>query len=96
VNDQKLDNEIIPLLMAERMFLPGPFRNSSDFISRVKSKGIAFTTPEAEQQLKGLLSTDSKVFRLTSTGYVNDSTRTIDTVVRVSSNGVSYLEWKER
>jgi type II secretory pathway component PulK len=96
VNDQKLDNEIIPLLMAERMFLPGPFRNSSDFISRVKSKGIAFTTPEAEQQLKSLLSTDSKVFRLTSTGYVNDSTRTIDTVVRVSSNGVSYLEWKER
>jgi len=96
VNDQKLDNEIIPILMAERMFLPGPFRNSSDFINRVKSKGIVFVSPEAEQQLKGLLSTDSKVFRLTSTGYVNESTRAIDTVIRVSSNGVSYLEWKER
>jgi len=96
VNDQMLDNEVIPLLMAERMFLPGPFRSSGDFINRVKSKGIAFVSPEAEQQLKGLLSTDSKVFLLSSTGYVNESTRTIDTVIRVSSNGVSYLDWKER
>jgi hypothetical protein len=82
--------------MAERMFLPGPFRNSSDFIGRIKSKGIAFASPEAETQLKGLISTDSKVFLLSSTGYIAESTRTIDTVIRVSSNGVSYLDWKER
>jgi type II secretory pathway component PulK len=96
LGDMTLDNEVIPMLMAERMFLPGPFRNSSDFIGRIKSKGIAFASPEAETQLKGLISTDSKVFLLSSTGYVNESTRTIDTVIRVSSNGVSYLAWKER
>jgi general secretion pathway protein K len=96
VNDQMLDNEVIPMLMAERMFLPGPFRSSSDFINRVKSKGVAFVSPEAEQSLKGLLSTKSRVFLLSSTGYVNESTRTINTVIRVSSNGVSYLDWKER
>ena len=59
-------------------------------------QGIAFASPEAETQLKGLISTDSKVFLLSSTGYIAESTRSIDTVIRVSSNGVSYLDWKER
>ncbi|MEE2829009.1 MAG: hypothetical protein VX498_07470 [Myxococcota bacterium] len=95
VSDQVLDNEVVPLLMAERSFIPGPFRNANDFISRVKAKGVAFTDAETENQLKGLLATDSRVFRLRATGYVNDSTRTIDATVRVSSRGVQYLEWRE-
>ena len=95
VLDQTLDNEIVPLLMAERAFLPGPFRNSGDFINRVKAKGIVFTSPEVETSLKSLISTDSRVFRLRATGYVNESTRTIDATIRVGNSGVSYLEWKE-
>ena len=96
LTDQVLDNEVLPVLLVERSFLPGPFRSSSDFVSRLKAKNIAFISPEAENQLKSQVSTDSRVFRLTSTGYINESTRTVDAVIRVNSNGVSYLEWKER
>ncbi len=96
VTDPRLDSEIIPLLMAERAFLPGPFRNAQDFLSRVKAKQVVFLSPEAENQLKALVRTDSRFFRLQATGYVNDSTRTIDAIVRINKSGVQYLEWKER
>ena len=96
LTDQVLDNEVLPVLLVERAFLPGPFRSSSDFVGRLKAKNIAFISPDAENQLKSQISTDSRVFRLTSTGYINESTRTVDAVIRVNSNGVSYLEWKER
>lgn len=93
--DLRLDTEIVPLLMAERMFLPGPFRNANDFIGRVKAKGIVML-PEAEQALKGLITTKSRVFRLTATGYIGDSTATIEQVVRVNTSSVRTLEWRER
>jgi type II secretory pathway component PulK len=95
VPDIRLDTEVVPLLIAERMFLPGPFRNGTDFINRVKAKGIVFD-PAAEQALKGLVTTKSRVFRLTATGYVNESTSTIETTIRVNSSSIRTLEWRER
>jgi general secretion pathway protein K len=96
VTDQRLDQEIVPLLIAGRTFLPGPFRNTSDFMGRVKAQGVVFLNDAAESTLKGLLTTKSKVFTLTSTGYVNDSTSTVEAVVRITRSRVRYLEWRER
>ena len=95
VTDQRLDTEIVPLLIAERTFLPGPFRNSADFIARLKAKQVVFISPDAESQLKELVSTDSRVFLLESTGYVNESTADIKTTVRINRSSVRYLDWKE-
>jgi len=86
----QLIDQKIPELMAERIFIP--YARNTDFISRVQAKGVTFTDVN---RLKSIISTDSKVFRLTSTGYVNDSTYSTVTVIRVNSNGVRYLLWKE-
>jgi type II secretory pathway component PulK len=80
----------IPELMAERIFIP--YARSADFISRVQAKGITLRDVD---RLKTIISTDSKVFRLSSTGYVNESTYNTVAVVRVNNNGVRYLLWKE-
>ncbi len=80
----------VPELMAERIFIP--YARATDFISRVQSKGI---TLRDVNRLKSVISTDSKVFRLSSTGYVNESTYNTVAVVRVNNNGVRYLLWKE-
>jgi len=86
----QLIDEQLPKIMAERIFMP--FTRNTDFISRVQSKGITFTDVN---RLKSILSTDSKVFRLNSTGYVNESTYSTVTVIRVNNSGVRYLLWKE-
>lgn len=96
VTDQRLDQEIVPLLVAGRLFLPGPFRNSNDFMGRVKSQGVVFLNDAAETALKGLVSTQSKVFTLTSTGYVGESTSTVQAIVRITKSRVRYLEWREK
>jgi len=96
VTDQRLDQEIVPLLVAGRTWLPGPFRNKNDFIGRVKAQGVVFVNDAAETQLKGLIETKSKVFTLTSTGYVGESTSTVEAIVRITKSRVRYLEWRER
>jgi len=80
----------LPELMAERIFVP--YARATDFISRVQAKEIALRDVN---RLKTIISTDSKVFRLNSTGYVNESTYDTVAVVRVNNNGVRYLLWKE-
>ena len=80
----------IPELMGERIFIP--YARSADFISRVQAKGIVLRDVN---RLKTIISTDSKVFRLSSTGYVNESTYNTVAVVRVNNNGVRYLLWKD-
>lgn len=53
--------------------------------------------PALEQSLKSLLLTDSNQFRLSATGYLGDSERTLDALVRADRNGrMSILDWKER
>jgi general secretion pathway protein K len=83
-------DEQLPRIMAERIFMP--FARNTDFAKRVQARGITLTNVN---RLNSIVSTDSKVFRLTSTGYVNDSTYNTVAVVRVNSNGVRYLLWKE-
>ena len=87
--------EAVSYLMAERMFLPGPFRNADNFIQRAEARGLIFE-PTARQALKSLVTTKSRVFRLTATGYVNDSTATIEQVIRVNKSSLRVLEWRER
>ncbi len=86
----QLIDEKLPELMAERIFMP--YARNTDFISRVQAKTI---TLREVNRLKSIISTDSKVFRLKSTGYVNESTYTTLAVIRVNNNGVRYLLWKE-
>jgi len=86
----QLIDEQLPKIMAERIFMP--FARNTDFAGRVQAKGITLSNVN---RLNSIISTDSKVFRLTSTGYVNDSTYSNVVVVRVNSNGVRYLLWKE-
>ena len=88
--------EIVMIMMAERMFLPGPFRNADDFLGRAERHGIRFTDPNARTALKSLVTTKSRVFRLTATGYVNDSTAVIEQVIRVNKSSIRTLEWRER
>lgn len=97
VNDQALDIAVAKLMFSLK-YLPGPAKNARDFIARLKTPEIQvgnFILPALEQTLTSLIATDSRVFRLEATGYVNDSTRTITTTVRINRNGVRYLEWKE-
>ncbi len=89
VTDQLLA-EKIPELMIERIFLP--YTKANDFLARAKSKGIVFN--QNESRIKPLLTTDSRVFRLTSTGYVNESTRRIEMIMRVSSGHYRGLSWR--
>ena len=93
VNEQVL-YEAVANLMGSRMLL-GPFRNADDFLRRAESFRVVFP-PEARTALKAIVTTKSKVFRLTATGYVNDSTATIEQVIRVTKSRVRVLEWRER
>ena len=103
--------EKVAFLMLEKGF--SPFRNSRDFVNRVKNPsaplpipgltgaaatglpGIPLTT-EQEGVLRSMVRTNSNYFRLRSTGYVGDSARTIEVVVRVRSNRTSTLDRRVR
>ena len=94
MNEQVL-MEVTANLIAFRTFM-GPFTNADAFLRQAEGFGLVFTDPAARQALKGLVTTKSKVFRLTATGYVNDSTATIEQVIRVTKSRVRVLEWRER
>lgn len=93
-DDQALDAKMMEIMFSLKA-LPGPARNANDFVNRVKGAGIPLI-PELESTLKGLVATDSRIFRLSATGYVNDSTSTIEAVMRVRRNSVRYLDYAER
>ena len=57
--------------------------------------GIPMTT-EQEGLLRSMVRTNSNHFRLRATGYVGDSARTIEVVVRVRSNRTSTLDRRVR
>jgi general secretion pathway protein K len=88
-------DQAMPALMFGLKFMPGPARNPNDFVNRVKAQGIALR-PELEATFRDSITTDSKAFRLSATGYVGDSARTITETVRVGRVATKVLEWKER
>ncbi len=93
VQDPQLDAAVLQLQVQQQLM--GPSRNANDFINRVKGTGIALV-PGLESTFRSLIATDSRIFRLTATGYVNDSTSTIESVLRVRRNSVRYLDYRER
>lgn len=98
---QVLDQVVQALnLTLKNPLLGGPVKNAREFPARVQAVATRLGTPlvfvpGGDKQLEGMVATDSKRFRINSTGYVNDSVRTIDTIVRVNKSRVRYLQWKE-
>jgi type II secretory pathway component PulK len=109
--DPAIGNDIIQakvaFMMFERRF--SPYRNSRDFVNKVKQPSIPLPIPnlsgpaatglpgiplttESEGLLRSMVRTNSNYFRLRSTGYVGDSARTIEVVVRVRSNRTTTLD----
>jgi general secretion pathway protein K len=109
VMEVDLDRKL-QILTLERVIIP--FANANDFIARLKSPTTRFPfppemlggvvpvillQPALEQSMKSLILTDSNQFRLTATGYLGESERTIEALVRAARNGrVTVLDWKER
>jgi hypothetical protein len=52
--------------------------------------------PGADGTMRSMVRTNSYYFRLRSTGYVGDSARTIEVVVRVRSNRTTTLDRRVR
>jgi len=104
VPDQRIDARLQPL-MIERLI--APFGNADDFIRRVQSPpmlptiggrfgGAVMGVPLlATDQMKKVLTTSSTVFKLTATGYVGDSARTVEATLRLRGNMPRYLTMKE-
>ena len=110
--DPQVANEVIQakvaFMMLERNF--APFRNSRQFLQKVTdpSQPLPFpgmpTTvvpgiqlaPGADGTMRSMVRTNSYYFRLRSTGYVGDSARTIEVVVRVRSNRTTTLDRRVR
>ena len=102
-NTQVLDQVVQAVSMTlKNPLLGGPAKKPQDFVTRVKlvySQTQAGATlifvPGGEAALTGMVAVDSKRFRVASTGYVNDSVRTIESIVRVNKSRIRYLQWKE-
>ncbi len=94
IADQTLEEAALAL-NAQKTFL-GPFPNTAAFIGAARGAGWAPLNDAAQNQLKNLITTKSKVFKLVSTGYVNDSTSTLEATVRITRSRVRYLQWRER
>ena len=88
--------EATMMLMIERATMPGPFTNAKNFMQRVEGRGVVFANANARSTLQGLVTTKSRVFKLSATGYVNDSTSTVEATVRVNRSSIKMLEWRER
>jgi len=110
--DPLVPNELIQQKVAyltlERNF--APFRNARQFLTKVTSEsqplpfpGMPTTVipriplaPGADGTLRSMVRTNSNYFRLRSTGYVGDSARTIEVVVRVRSSRTTTLDRRVR
>ena len=85
-----------------------PFRNADAFLQMMEGPTPDIFAgmlpldpvpiqPEMRNTLKTLLGTDSRVFKLTSTGYLGDSERVIEATIRVDKRRAKmvFLDWKE-
>ncbi len=103
MNPQQLDQLVQGVnLTLKNPLLGGPIKKANEFGARLQqvyarlNAGSALVfVPGGERLLDGMIAVDSKRFRVRSTGYVNDSVRTIETIVRVNKSRVRYLQWKE-
>jgi len=105
VTDQAIDARM-PSLMIERMIIP--FTNADQFIQRIQQPSMAGNsgpqipgvTVNPDQtvvdRIKKLIRTKSNVFRMTSTGYIGDSARTMDVTIRMRRSTPRWLDWRER
>ena len=102
-NTQILDQVVRAVsITLSNPLLGGPAKKPQDFVTRVKmvytqtqAGATLIFVPGGEAALTGMVAVDSKRFRVRSTGYINDSVRTIDTIVRVNKSRVRFLQWKE-
>jgi len=110
--DPLVPNELIQqkvsYLMLERTFTP--FGNSRQFLNKIINDspplpfpGMPTTVipriplaPGADGTLRSMVRTNSNYFQLRSTGYVGDSARTIEVVVRVRSSRTTTLDRRVR
>ncbi len=103
IQPQQLDQLVQGVNMSmKNPLLGGPIKKANQFAPRVQqvfgqlNGGATLTfVPGGDRLLEGMVAVDSKRFRVSSTGYVNDSVRTIETIVRVNKSRVRYLQWKE-
>jgi type II secretory pathway component PulK len=87
-------------LTLKQPLLGGPVKKQGDFLVRIKTVSTQLGTPivfmpGGEAALTKMVAVNSKRFRITTTGYINDSVRTIEAIVRVNKSRVRYLQWKE-
>ena len=62
------------------------FKSTSDFMSRIQ---------DIDPAVKNMISTQSKIYRITSTGEINGVTRSLWCIVRFSRSGLTVLRWRE-
>ena len=105
VSDQMIDARM-PSLMIERMIIP--FTDANQFEQRIQQPSMAGGSgpqipgiplnPDAtvRDRIKKLIRTKSNVFRMTSTGYIGDSARTMDVTIRMRRSSPRWLDWREK
>lgn len=110
VSDLDIEQKV-QLLFIERNIVP--FRSADQFQQRVTQPNLTFPLlaevmgvgvlpqipiqPALAAGMKQIVTTDTPLFHLQSTGYIGDSSRTLEARVRVERNGqVKILDWKER
>ena len=78
--------------MEEQKTLAGSFHDANAFTTFIASQGV-----QVDSKLKSVVTTESKVFRVTSTGEVNQSTVSVEAVLDFSSSQIGKIVfWRVR
>ncbi len=89
-----MDDNLVDLIEEERrgwtdedgVMHDESFKDVGDFFSRI---------PELDPNVKNLVSTSSRVFRITSTGEINGVQRALWCIVRYEGDRMTILRWRE-
>ncbi len=89
-----IDEEIAPLVIEERsgwvdelgVHHDESFKDTGDFFSRI---------PEVQGRARDLISTQSQIYRVTSTGEMNGVPHSFWCIVRYSGKKMTILRWRE-
>ena len=65
---------------------------TESFMSTIQGKGITLTD---QSGLQGLIKTNSRVFTISSTGYVGDVESTVEVVMSFDGGRFKTYAWKE-
>ena len=90
----EMDDNLIDLIEEERLGWTDDggvkhdesFKDTGDFLSRI---------PEVDPAVKSMISTQSKIYRITSTGEMNGVPRSLWCIVRYSGDNLTILRWRE-